>query len=266
MVGYPYAVYLYLDLDTRLLSRHYTLVTIRNTTLSCYKKYLEGEIRMEKPFKYPNSEPRLVKFFKYNKFGPVVVYEGTLGSGTTLGGVIHVVKSKPKKILSNIHLLDVPNYEPLDILKFLEKPEEASYSTLLLDDGYFYLTSRRTPSKENKLWAYTLSQCRKLAIKVIITTQNFTFLDKRIRYMVTDRILTSIPNGTRKLELRHYKLLPKKVWVNHVTEDEFGLKTGPHWETVMKWTLVATCILKRTNKYFKYYDTLEVLPSVGVKL
>jgi len=237
-----------------------------------------------------------VKYFKYSDFGRVTCYEGPMGCGKTLGAVIHLSKIK-NKILSNA-FLRLPNYEALDKTKFLSNPQEYVGSTLFLDMAEFTLDSRNSQSKETKLWTYFFQISRKLDIKIILTAYNSDYLDKKVRYIITDRVRTKLEKNTKQLILEHYKRAPTRVWVpkhtdllrelvsdtylekNEVNTTGLGqeevsrlmiladkIEEGSavrsvvpaHWSNVLAWKLVSTCTIKRVNRYFPYYNTLEIL-------
>jgi len=194
-----------------------------------------------------------VKYFKYNTFGPVTLYTGRMGSGLTLGAVIQIVKASssrnPPTIASNTTLryLDYKQLAVEDIESYTESPH-----LFLFDSPYGKLSASRHASRESTLWCYLFSMLRKSSSRAILTSSmGLQVFDRRIRSLVTDiMFVRSLFSRHQKLQLTHYKLLPRSVWT---TID--GKKVR---ERVLKWVPVAVCELKRTGRYWKYYNTLEL--------
>ncbi len=192
-----------------------------------------------------------VKFFKYSDFGPVTCYLGPIGSGLTLGSVIHLVRSKASKIYSNIHLFHLPS-QILDLAPIVENFYLSQDLTIFVDNTDIVTSSMQRLSKKSMLFSYLISMSRKLGIKFILNSHQFETLDSRIRDSITDIVQCKfIPR--QRLLLKHSKLAYKTVW---------GLneETGKG-ERCTKWFYkpVSECLLKRVGKYYKYFDTFEVV-------
>ncbi len=121
-----------------------------------------------------------------------------------------------------------------------------------MDNTDIVTSSMQRLSKKSMLFSYLISMSRKLGIKFILNSHQLETLDSRIRDSITDIVQCKfIPR--QRLLLKHSKLAYKTVW---------GLneETGKG-ERCTKWFYkpVSECLLKRVGKYYKYFDTFEVV-------
>lgn len=200
---------------------------------------------------------KTVKYFKESGFGPVTLYTGRMASGLTLGAVIRMVrasKSKnPPTLVANCTLKGL-DYEHINVEKFIERANEylRGHYLILLDSGYSYFASRINLSR---ILTSFFQLLRKGDSKAILTTHSgLSVIDKGIRDQITD-IVTVARLLPRKqmFQFTHHKKKPFS-WVG--LDEETG-----KWKrfTELRWTPISRCIVKRAGRYWRYYNTLEII-------
>ena len=169
----------------------------------------------------------------YDKWGNVVIYEGRLGSGTTLAAIVQIVETKPKKLVSNISLTGI-KYTKLGTKtsSSLIDPSKIVGSTFLLDTAYTLMDSRVGNTQTNKFWTYLMLQSIRLNLNFVLTTPRLEYLDKRVRYTMTDLVKTALTPGKRKLHIERTDVL---------TGDKMRI------------------VIDKPSMYFSYYPTNSVV-------
>lgn len=163
---------------------------------------------------------------------------GKMGSGKTLSMVRETAKywHKGYKIYSNFHL-NFP-YTPLDfdtLFTMAENQESLKDVVILLDEAHIMLDSRSGMKKSSKVVSFWLNQTRKMGVKLFYTTQHLHQIDKRLR-SGTD--FFSFCQGIKYLKQgKEYFIVVNDLTDGDNTKQEVFLG----------------------NKFFKYYDTNEVI-------
>lgn len=204
---------------------------------------------------------RTVKYFKESSFGPITLYTGKRGSGLTLGAIIRIVQAsrskKAPRIVANCTLRGL-SYEYITPEVFPSKAQSylEERHLLLLDSGYNYYSSRTILSRPATNFFNLL---RKSNSKAIFTTSmGLEVIDRSIRDLVTDIVLVSRKDPrSQTLELIHLRQGTKTVWA---TNEESGKKER---YTKIYWKPLSKCIVRETERYWKYYNTKMQL---GTKL
>lgn len=108
--------------------------------------------------------------------GSVTTIEAHIGNGSTLCGVAMAYEQylQGYRVYSNLNL-KFPSY-PLTKLDF----NRAAGVVILVDDAPFYIGAGDPNSKTARLWAFLLSQARKIGLRAYLTTQDVRMLDKRV--------------------------------------------------------------------------------------
>lgn len=137
-------------------------------------------------------------------------------------------KHSKRKVISNFWL----NYEheKFDIDKY--KRSEYANCLILIDEGYVYLESRTSTSKQNRLSSYTLFQSRKNDIDVIISVQLVGTIDIRYRQLID--VLISAKRTSIGFEYTYYNVITEQYSVKLLT-------------------------FEHAKKYYQYYNTYEII-------
>lgn len=170
------------------------------------------------------------EYIKWSSLGDVVLYMGRGPNGKTLSAVRQLVEEKdPRPILTNAHL-NLPNATFGSTPAILFAAQDRRVFVDIVDIA---ISSRDRMSRMNTQFAYLLTQARKLNVKVIMTAQSPRFLD----HYVQDR-LTAILFP----EFRINKYGTPKTRLQRIYRDK-----------VVSYPWV------NARKYFKYYDTMEMI-------
>jgi len=133
----------------------------------------------------------------------IVSFEGFQGSGKTTLAVAAAYEENKKgiKVISNVHLNNMPDYKQFDLAWFIEHlvDHEMENCVLLLDEAYQIFDSRSSQTKMNKLFSYFVVQARKRDVDLYICTHHISHIDLRVQRAVDVR-------GA----CRHYKEKPCK--------------------------------------------------------
>jgi hypothetical protein len=109
---------------------------------------------------------------------------GRMGTGKTLSAVryaYHFYKSG-YTIYSNIHLKFPHRYVGLqDLINLCNNQTYLEKSVMLIDEVGFYVDSRNSQSKKNRLISLWIVMTRKLGVHVLYTSQKFHAIDRRLR-------------------------------------------------------------------------------------
>jgi len=204
---------------------------------------------------------KVVKYFRESSFGPITLYTGRMGSGLTLGAVMRMVKASkgknPPGLVSNCTLNGL-NYEPINYAKFIENIDRylSGHYLLLFDSGYSYFASR---IRLSRVLVQFFGLLRKGNSKAILTTSSgLEVIDKGIRDQVTDIVFVSkrFPR-TQKVTFTHYRRSIRTVWAENTETRKMERCTELYWKPISR------CLVKRSGKYWKYYDTtMIVIPTV----
>lgn len=171
-----------------------------------------------------------------------ILIHGRKGSGKTLLAVKLAYESflEHRDVYSNIKL-EFP-HTPLtfDMIQTIMKQECLQNAFLLIDEIHTIADSRRSMSKQNVSWSYFFTQSRKRGVDIVATTQYVGQVDLRYRnnceYLIkVEKII--IP--TEDIAVRKF--------INSMTWYEPDGK--------------VRCVkyLKNPEKYFKLYDTMEII-------
>jgi hypothetical protein len=175
------------------------------------------------------------RYLQYNKLGNLVIYTGSIGSGKTLASIVQLVKTKPKKLLSNATLYRLNSKRlSLSFLKDIDEVEKINDCTLLLDMIDCLVDSRSTASNKNKVWSYLFTQLRRRNARVVASMCFLNTLDKRVRYLVTNEI---------RCEFYRNKYGTLYLYLSQLSKDKRSLNIYPPI---------------RARKYFKYFNTFEI--------
>lgn len=191
--------------------------------------------------------------------GNIIVYEGGHDSSKQLAAVREAIEDKPKLIFSNQRLYKTGRYRRLDLLKLLDSPQKLAGSIILANEGYIVFNYRKHQTKVNKLWSYFLVQSRRLDVKVLITCHTLDYLDKRIRMMTTDRVLSRTIPSTKKLELIHLTLQPERLWIKTYRDKDTSKLVKGHYEEFLTWQELEREVVLRSNRYKRFFSESEKL-------
>lgn len=152
---------------------------------------------------------------------------GSIGSGKTLLCVILASKSS-KRVFSNFQI-DIKNYNELEVIDLLNLENDI---IVIIDEAYTWLESRTSLSTLNRYLSYIIFQSRKRNLDVFTTSQMFSSVDIRFR------------------EQSNIIIECNRIDDNfHYTFKDVGKR------------IISTFVLplKNAKKYFKLYDTNEIV-------
>lgn len=161
----------------------------------------------------------------------LVVVLGNKGSGKSYLLMRFGIQSK-RDVYSNFRI-DIPNYKPLEVIDFIELPNNVD---VLIDEAYTWLESRTSGFFLNRFLSYILWQSRKRTIDIYLSAQRFRSLDLRFRDEA-DVIVKCEPRENLKRDDFIYTFL----WVADNKRAKFRI---PYSEA---------------KKYFVKYDTFEIV-------
>lgn len=169
---------------------------------------------------------------------PIISFSGLMGSGKSLSMVREAVKyyAAGYKIYANFHL-NIP-YTHLtfdDLVSMVENEHYLKNCVILLDEVHIMLDSRGSMTKTSKLISFWLNFSRKNSILIMYTTQHLHQVDKRLRSGTDTFVFCEgikyVKNG------KEYFIVVNNISNGNVAKEEFFVG----------------------NKFFKYYDTNEVI-------
>lgn len=164
---------------------------------------------------------------------------GNLGSGKTLylAWLSHRLK---RPIYSNFRL-NRPNYKPLDLVDLIGLENNVN---IFIDEAYAWIDSRVSGSAVNRYCSYVILQSRKTFTDVFITAQLFSTVD--IRFRLQSNIIIKCKAIGKQ---RFYKAkVPIKFRYTTINRENRAKK-------------VQELYFDDAIKYFKTYDTLEIIDS-----
>ena len=161
----------------------------------------------------------------------LVVALGNKGSGKSYLLMRFALQSK-RDVFSNFRI-DIPNYKPLDVIDFIDLPNDVD---VFIDEAYTWLESRTSSFFLNRFLSYILWQSRKRTIDIYMSAQRFRSLDLRFRDEA-DVIIKCDPRADLKRDDFVYTFL----WVADNKRAKFRI------------TYVDA------KKYFANYDTVEIV-------
>lgn len=184
-------------------------------------------------------------YIRYSSLGNTVGYYGSIGSGRTLGAVIQIVKElksgKYNGVISNLKLNYLPT-EPLTLEALFGKGLRASdpcNKIIFMDNADItWLDCRRHMTKISKLMTWFLFQARKSNNKVIFTAIDPRNIDIRVRQQ------------TAWLRCNYIKTRSPRFTLDRIHRNG-DITVYRH--------------IKREQKYFKYFDTLEIADKPFIK-
>lgn len=172
----------------------------------------------------------------------IIGFIGSMGSGKTLTMVKYAFTYHKSgyKVYSNIKLrFPYDEYSLQGLLDLTENNKDLKKSVLLLDEAHIFIDSRNSVSKKNKIISYFLLQTRKKGCHLFYTTQRFHQIDKRLRDN-TDILIKCYTKTTKKGEKYTLNI------INTFKDD----------------CLVTKKYLYESKKYYKLYDTYEVVRGI----
>jgi len=174
-------------------------------------------------------------YLKYSSLGNVVGYYGSIGSGRTLGAVIQIVKElksgKYDRVISNLKLNGLPS-EPLTLEALFTEGKMPCNKVIFIDNADItWLDSRASMSRVNKLMSYFMAQSRIRNNKVIFTAIDPRNIDIRIRHQTVFLRCSYEKNRSPRFTLGRIHSNGDTIVYQHI---------------------------RREQKYFKYFDTLEI--------
>lgn len=108
----------------------------------------------------------------------LILIIGNRGSGKTLLSTI-IAKDSDRQVYANYDIkLDDGRFKPLEIIDFLELPDNID---VIIDEGYTWLEARTSGYFLNRYLSYIVLQSRKRTIDIIVTAQMFSTVDVRFR-------------------------------------------------------------------------------------
>jgi hypothetical protein len=149
-------------------------------------------------------------------------------------------------IRANFGLVDIP-YSPLDVIEILELDKNQlaiKNISLGIDELTVFADCRVSVSKMNRIFSYFILQTRKRSVNLYFTTQNLDMIDKRV---------------LNHLDISVYCEKVKDQQGNEVE----GLRKYTIWDFRDTHNIPRPKkILLDITKYYKYYDTNEVIMPV----
>lgn len=163
--------------------------------------------------------------------------------GNNASGKTFILTYYGTKFIGNIYSnykLKLDNYIPLTINDLLNM-NRLDKGNIFLDEAYTWLEARTSGNALNLLTSYLIYQQRKRSLDIYLTAQMFSSLDKRVRYLANIIILCESRVNLKKDDF-HFIYQDKDI----------GKKT-----TFMIPYKIA-------EKYFKYYNTYEIIEPQNV--
>lgn len=138
-----------------------------------------------------------------------------------------------KRVVYSNFILNIPNYRPLDVIDFIDLPNNID---VFIDEAYTWLESRTSGFFLNRFLSYILWQSRKRTIDIYLSAQRFRSLDLRFRDEA-DVIIKCQPRANLDSDDFVYNFL----WVADNRRAKFRIK------------------YEDAKKYFVNYDTFEIV-------
>lgn len=151
---------------------------------------------------------------------------GEIGSGKTL--LLTIIGSKSNREIYSNYVLNLPLYKELRIINLLSLKDNIE---VFIDEAYTWLESRTSSNTLNRYLSYIVFQSRKRTINIYTTSQMFSSVDVRFR--------------------EQSNIIVKCKRIN----DDFEYVFYKNNKRVKKYFLS----LKKAEKYFKLYDTKEIV-------
>lgn len=151
---------------------------------------------------------------------------GEIGSGKTL--LLTIIGSKSNREIYSNYVLNLPLYKELRIINLLSLKDNIE---VFIDEAYTWLESRTSSNTLNRYLSYIVFQSRKRTINIYTTSQMFSSVD--IRFREQSNIIVKCKRINDDFEYIFYK----------------------NNKRVKKYFLS----LKKAEKYFKLYDTKEIV-------
>lgn len=172
--------------------------------------------------------------------GMIICYIGGMGSGKTLSMVreAYGYHLAGFTVYSNFGLCFPHRKITKQIFEsMLDNSFELRNAILCLDEVYVWMDSRMSSSSSNRLLSWFFNQTRKRSVRVLMTSQTFDQLDRRLRHR-TDLVI--------RCKSRHdgQHLLCTNFVGRVAFDDEF------HLVRIVRFV---------GNPYFALYDTEEVV-------
>ena len=172
----------------------------------------------------------------------IIGFIGRMGSGKTLSMTRYAYKyfCAGYQIYSNIKFnFPYKEYTLQDLVDFANNDVPLYKSLIVLDEAHIFLDSRNAQRNKNKVVSYFLLQTRKKGCHLYYTTQRFHQIDKRLR----DNSDVLIQCRTKKNHLG------KQYTLNNIN-------------ILLENSIKTINDVYRSDEYFKYYNTYEVVKSI----
>jgi len=178
----------------------------------------------------------------------IICFIGTVGSGKTLGMTreAHNYFRRGHTVYTNYGVtfphvtLDSKRFQ-----KMIEEREELQNCVICLDEVHVWIDSRTSMKKRQRMMTYFILQTRKRNVRLLVTTQHFDQIDKRLRNSVD--ILVFCKNLSNKSSLvvnDGYTVLEQ------VSMEQYGLNPP------LRQVYIA-------NRYYQLFDTSEIIDFLG---
>lgn len=177
----------------------------------------------------------------------IICYQGTVGGGKTLSMTAEAIKYHRMgfKIYSNYALKGIPYiaFNKTEFEKFQRDKNALKNAVVLIDEAHIYIDSRR--SQRNVVATYFFNQSRKRNLRVLMTSQQWTQLDIRLRRII-NKVITCI-NTTQKAGLISSK--KESITIAQVSEYPYSTPQRPP----------KVRYLKHAERLYPFYDTDEII-------
>lgn len=173
--------------------------------------------------------------------GEIIIYTGMRGSGKTLSCVIDIIKfyKKGYTIYSNHSLFGIPYIllnHPTEILDLPEKEKKV----VSIDEGYQWCSCYEKDLNISQFNLNLFAATRKKNMNVFITSQKLHQMSFKTRELVDYLV--------KPIYMKKFHILKKHYFR---FDEQFNFMTIPIY--------VETRIIKNPERYFKYFDTYELL-------
>lgn len=191
----------------------------------------------------------------------IIGFIGGRNSGKTCSMTIEAYKKYRQgyKIYSNYHLnFPYTPYTIDDLLAFAEAGMYFGNTIFLIDEIHIYFDARSSGQKRNKIFSYFLNQSSKNDIDVYYTSQFARQVEIRLR-LNTEIVVESVcksfvwtHKNSKPIMLENYRPKPKDYRTKTYITNRIIKFSDTGQDKISERVYYA-------NKYFKLYDTHEVI-------
>jgi len=180
---------------------------------------------------------------------PLILVTGNKGGGKTCfaTSMAKLAFDKGRNVFSNYHLAF--DYSPINVSKMIENPDSVRDAVILIDEAHITLDSRRAGSGKNIMFSYLMTQSRKRRISLILTTQQASAVDVRIRRNMDELYLCEAMKASKGVVRRAttHEVEHANVDLILVTMTDYG-------------QLIQKKMLWNPKSTFELYDSDEFIP------